>query len=180
MQKSKKDTMGTQRGRADSGKHRRSEAPLRTPPDKVKRILGRKMAGQSYRKIAKEEGVSRNTVTRILSREEYQGMMAGYRSVVLEELVPDAIGTLKHHLRKKSLTAGLRVLEGAQVLAKGQKKDLIERQPRKFGLYGYGKFADRSNEELEYALRYDAWPSKEALAQKIETGTWPEEVNGQG
>ncbi len=111
--------------------------------------------------------------------EEYQGMMAGYRSVVLEELVPDAIRTLKHHLGKKSLTAGLRVLEGAQVLVKGQKKDLIEHQPRKFGLYGYGKFGDRSNEELEYGLRYHVWPSKEALAQKIETGTWPEEENGQ-
>lgn len=180
MQKSKKDTTGTQQGRADSGRHRRSEAPLRTPPDKVKRILGRKMAGQSHRKVAREEGVSKNTVTRILNREEYQGMMAGYRSVVLEELVPDAITTLKHHLRKKSLTAGLRVLEGAQVLAKGQKKDLIEHQPKKFGLYGYGKFGDRSHEELEHAARYGTWPSKEALAHKIETGYWPEEMNGQG
>ncbi len=172
--------MGIQRGRENSGGNRRSEAPLRTPADKVKRILGRKMAGQSHRKIAREEGVSKNTVTRILSREEYQGMMAGYRSVVLEELVPDANRTLKHHLREKSLTAGLRVLEGAQVLARGQKKDLIEHQPAKFGPFGYGNYAERSNEELEYALRYHRWPSKEALAQKIETGTWPEEVNGQG
>ncbi len=180
MQKSKKDTTGTQQGRGDSGRHRRSEAPLRTPPDKAKRILGRKMAGQSHRKIAREEGVGKNTVTRILSREEYKGMMAGYRSVVLEELVPDAIRTLKHHLRKKSLSAGLRVLEGAQVLARGQKKDLIEHQPAKFGPFGYGNYTDRSREELEYVLRYNRWPSKEALAQKIETGYWPEEVNGEG
>jgi len=172
--------MGTQRGRANSGRNRRSEAPLRTPADKVKRILGRKMAGQSHRKIAREEGIGKNTVTRILSREEYQGMMAGYRSVVLEELVPDAIRTLKHHLRKKSLTAGLRVLEGAQVLARGQKKDLIEHQPAKFGPFGYGNYTERSHEELEHAARYGTWPSKEALAHKIETGYWPEEMNGQG
>ncbi len=172
--------MGTLRGRENSGRNRRSEAPLRTPADKVKRILGRKMAGQSHRKIAREEGVSKNTVTRILSREEYQGLMAGYRSVVLEELVPDAIRTLKHHLRKKSLTAGLRVLEGAQVLARGQKKDLIEHQPAKFGPFGYGNYTERSHEELEYVVRYGTWPSKEALAQKKETGIWPEEENGQG
>ena len=89
--------MGTQRGRENSGRNRRPEAALRTPADKVKRILGRKMAGQSHRKIAKEEGVSKNTVTRVLNREEHKGLMAGYRSAVLGDLVPDAIRAVKHH-----------------------------------------------------------------------------------
>ena len=98
------------------------------------RIAGKRLAGESIRKIAQEERVTKQTVIRVLSRAEFQALQAAYRSQTMEA-VPDAIAYL-HRRVKQGLKAGpekdvpgatqaaVKILEGMQVLVPRQQVDL--------------------------------------------------------
>ena len=44
------------------------------------RVLAKKIAGKSSDRIAREEGIARNTVRSILKASQYQAVMRAYRS----------------------------------------------------------------------------------------------------
>ena len=144
------------------------------------------MAGESIERIAKEEGVTKQTVMRVLSRAEFQALQAAYRSQTMEA-VPDSIAYL-HRRVKQGLKAGpekdvpgatqaaVKILEGTQVLVPRQHVDLAAETAIRFGPYGYSALGERSNEELEFMLREERWPTESELKHHRKTGRWPEVV----
>jgi ribosomal protein S13 len=92
-------------------------------PDPVRsRIIARSIGGQSNREIATEEGIDRDTVSRVLSQDEVVEMKNSYRSRLLE-MVPQAISVYEQLLNSKDervrATAATKLLEGLQVFPKG-------------------------------------------------------------
>jgi len=86
------------------------------------RIIARHIGGQSNREIAKEEGIDRDTVSRVLSQGEVVELMKSYRSRLLE-MLPKAITVYKQLLSSKDervrAAAATKLLEGLQVFPKG-------------------------------------------------------------
>ena len=149
------------------------------------RIVGKALAGKAKTEIAREEGVNRKTVERALTRPEAQALLGAFRSAALQA-APDALEYL-HRRVKQGLKAGpdedvpgatkaaIKILEGTQVFADNVDID-VSAGAAEFGKYGYSAFSDRSDEELEYFVRKDRWPSVEELEHYRKTGTWPEEA----
>ena len=139
------------------------------------RVAQRIVAGESQREAAKNEGISRSVVQRILSREEFRSIQAEGRSDVLR-LVHKAAQVLDHHLDKNDLTAATETLKGTQVFVHRSQSEIAMSQPATFGEFGYGAYSDKSREELEHVLRFGHWPSEEEVHVKKETGYWPQEL----
>ena len=150
------------------------------------RIAGKRMAGESLERIAKEEGVTKQTVIRVLSRAEFQALQSAYRSKAMEA-VPDSLAYL-HRRVKQGLRAGagkdvpgatqaaVKILEGMQILVPRQQVDLAGETTVRFGPYGYSAYGDKSDEELEFMLREERWPTASELEHHRKTGRWPEVV----
>lgn len=90
-----------------------------TPPVKIMRIKIRRMAGQTIREIAKVENLSKNTVSRVLSQDETNELINGYRSVILQESVPLALKGLEELLKKADRHAVIQTLYGMGILSRG-------------------------------------------------------------
>lgn len=108
----------TAKSRQTPRKKRRSYTP-----DPVRsRIIAKHVGGHSNREIAKEEGVDRDTVSRVLSQDDAVEMMKGYRLQVLA-MVPQAINVYEHLLNSKDekvrAAAATKILEGLQIFLKG-------------------------------------------------------------
>jgi hypothetical protein len=65
--------------------------------------------------MSRELGLDRETVTRILSQQENQLLLQGYRQAVLR-IVPDALVGLSHLVNQLDRTAIIEVLYGTRVL----------------------------------------------------------------
>jgi hypothetical protein len=95
---------------------------LYTPEPVRERVIARRMSGESNRQIAREEGIDRETVGRILSQPEVEQMKAQYQSRLLS-LGAKAIGVYDEALSSGDLRiatpVATRVLEGVGVLQKG-------------------------------------------------------------
>jgi len=89
---------------------------LRTPLAKQARVTARRMHGQSIRQIAAQESISRDTVMRILSKEETSLLIRGYRDTILQEYVPLAMNSLKKLLKREDRQATIETLYGSKVL----------------------------------------------------------------
>jgi hypothetical protein len=89
---------------------------LRTPLAKQARVAARRMHGQSIRQIAAQESISKDTVMRILSKEETSLLIRGYRDTILQEYVPLAMNSLKKLLKREDRQATIETLYGAKVL----------------------------------------------------------------
>ena len=72
-----------------------------TPERKRHRVIAARIAGKSYREIAKAEGLNRETVGRILSTGEAKEMMGAARSVLQQKLPELARKMLSIALRGK-------------------------------------------------------------------------------
>ena len=139
------------------------------------RVAQRRVVGESEREIARNEGLSPSAVHRILSREEFRTIQAEGRSAAVR-LVHKAVQVVDHHLDKKDLTAGLETLKGTQVLVSRAQTDVALSQPAEYTEWGYAAYANRSNEELEFAVKFHHWPSEQEIAVKKDTGYWPQEL----
>ena len=139
------------------------------------RVAQRTMMGESQREAAKNEGISKSSVHRILSRDEFRAIQAEGRSAAVQ-MVHKAIRVVDHHLDKNDLTAGLETLKGTQVLVHRSQTEIAMSQPVTFGEFGYGAYSDRSREELEHVARFGRWPSEEEVHVKKDTGYWPQEL----
>ncbi len=135
----------------------------------------RAMLGESEREAAKNEGISKSAVHRILSRDEFRAYQAEARSAVVQRL-HKAVKGLDHHLDKKDLTACLETLKGTQILVPRAQTELALSQPATYTEWGYAAYGERTNEELEFAVKFHHWPSEEEIAVKKDTGYWPQEL----
>ena len=99
-----------------------------TPIGKQIHVLGLALTGKGRRQIARELGLDRETVTRILSQEEHQHLVQGYRQAVLR-IVPDALVGLFHLVKQGDRTAIIEVLYGARVLIDRHEKAAEPEEP---------------------------------------------------
>ena len=139
------------------------------------RVAQRTMLGESEREAAKNEGISKSSVHRILSREEFRSMQAEGRSDVVR-LVHKAAKVVDHHLDLQDLTAATETLKGTQVFVHRSQTEIALGQPASFGEFGYGAYSDKSREELEHVARFGRWPTEGEVNVKKDTGYWPQEL----
>ncbi len=92
------------------------------PEVKRKRIIGRHVAGQSYRDIASAEGVNKETVGRVLnlpeSKEELQRLSETYTEQLQEELralAPLALRAFRDAIIAGDTTAAWHALRGSGI-----------------------------------------------------------------
>jgi hypothetical protein len=94
---------------------------LYTPPPVRSRVIARHLNGQSNRRIAREEGIDSQTVSRILSQREVVDLIAQYQTRLLE-MIPKAVGVYDEALSSGDLriaaATATKLLEGFQVLPK--------------------------------------------------------------
>ncbi len=174
MPKKGKKKSGTKRDRSRTPRRRgRSRSPKRLALEG--RVLNRTIQGESTREAAKHEGVSKSAVHRILSRDEFRALQGEARSDVVQKL-HKAVEGLDYHLGKKGLTAILETLKGTQILVPRAQTELALSQPAEYTEWGYADYAKRTNEELEFAVKFHHWPSEEEIAVKKDTGYWPQEL----
>jgi hypothetical protein len=78
-------------------------------------VMGLTLTGKGRREISRELGLDPETVTRIISQQENQILLQGYRQTVLR-IVPDALVGLSHLVNQLDRTAIIETLYGAKVL----------------------------------------------------------------
>jgi len=136
---------------------------LYTPQAKQTRIIAASFAGKSNREIARQEGIKRDTVARVLSQPEVQELLAEYRQQA-RGLVPHCLAGLE----AKLITKGgklrkaidwkmmVEILKGTQILVPKLEEEITSKN----------EFDGRSNEEIDFFIHHD--------------GVWPEEVGAAG
>jgi len=107
--------------------------------------VARHIRGQSNRQIAREEGIDRETVGRVLRQPEITQLIARYRSQLLS-MVPKAIGAYDEaldsdDLRLKAATA-TKLLEGFQVFGNGEEQATPEQDREQRRLIFLGQLTD--------------------------------------
>jgi DNA-binding MarR family transcriptional regulator len=73
------------------------------------------LSGRKHREISRELGIDRETVTRILSQDEAQLWVRGYRSTVLK-MVLEALITVYECVQRMDRQAATEVLREARIL----------------------------------------------------------------
>jgi hypothetical protein len=97
------------------------EVELYTPKPTQTRVIARHLNGESNRRIAREEGIDRETVSRILSQKELVTMLAEQQSRLLR-MGSKAMDVYEEALDSENLgiavATATKILEGAGVLNK--------------------------------------------------------------
>jgi hypothetical protein len=100
-----------------------------TPKPKQTRVIERHLNGESNRRIAREEGIDRETVSRILSQKELVTMLAEQQSRLLR-LAPKALDVYEEALGSDDLglatATATKILEGTGVLNKQGMQNTID------------------------------------------------------
>jgi hypothetical protein len=98
-----------------------SEREPYTPRPKQTQVIARHLAGESNRRIAREEGIDRETVSRILSQKELVTMLAEQQSRLLR-MGSKAMDVYEEALDSENLgiavATATKILEGTGVLNK--------------------------------------------------------------
>jgi len=124
-----------------------------TAKTKQARVLTRVVLGQPERQIAKEEGISRGTVSRIRNSSENAMLLQSYRDMILD-IVPNAIKGLAKLVKKTDRQAIIEALYGSRVLIQRQEVEKVEEPVR---TYAYTR--------AEFFGRYGYWPRNEELEE---------------
>ena len=99
----------------------RPEGELYTPKPKQTQVIARHLNGESNRRIAREEGIDRETVSRILSQKELVTMLAEQQSRLLR-MGSKAMDVYEEALDSDNLgmavATATKILEGTGVLNK--------------------------------------------------------------
>jgi hypothetical protein len=117
-------------------------------PTKKGAILAGAVKGHSQRQIAREVGVTRRTVARLLSSPEIQVMLSD-TSAQLHSLLPLAVKTYEAALQEKNVQAATNLFVGLQVFKPKSQHQLTRSSPLDEELERRG-LAGRSVEELRY------------------------------
>jgi hypothetical protein len=126
-----------------------SKKSLNTPPSKQALVVGLYLTGRKRSAISRELGLDRETVTRILSQEENQILLQGYRQALLR-IVPRALigaSELVDRLDRQMITD---VLRGARVFIDRHEVENIPPPVR-----------DHSYPRILFFGKYKRWPTDE-------------------
>jgi hypothetical protein len=126
-----------------------SKKPPNTPPSKQALVVGLSLTGKKRSAISRELGLDRETVTRILSQQENQLLLQGYRQAVLR-IVPNALIGLSHLVNQLDRTAIIETLYGAKVLIQRQEVEPVCEPVRTY-----------DSAKVEFFGKYGRWPSNE-------------------
>lgn len=112
------------------------------------------MSGESQREIARQEGIDKGTVARILSQTEIKAAIEATRTMLIDALPQTAVALIKA-AKEGSVPAQLGHLNGLQVLVSRQKithdgsvDELLERADVK----------GRSTQEIAYFIEHGHYP----------------------
>src|SRR5438034_8731500 len=132
--------------RSKTGKPYRSHIT----PAVQSQVLGLYLTNHKQRHIAKMIGIDRETVHRIISQQENQILLSGYRDAVMKIIPRALIGAyeLVKRLDRQMITD---ILYGARVLI--GRRETEEIKPPQERTYDYPK--------VEYFAKYGKWPSLE-------------------
>jgi transposase-like protein len=131
------------------GKWGASKKPLNTPPSKRANVVGMYLSGAKIRAISRELGLDRETVTRILSQQENQLLLQGFRQAVLR-IVPNALVGLSHLVNQLDRTAIIEVLYGARVLIDRHEVATVQEPERTY-----------DSAKVAFYEKYGHWPTHE-------------------
>jgi transposase-like protein len=126
-----------------------SKKPLHTPPTKRASVVGMYISGAKQRAIARELGIDRETVTRILSQEETKLLVRGFRDAVLR-IVPQALIGAHELVKRLHPQTIANVLYGARVLIDRHEVEPAEPPKRTY-----------ASAKMAFYGRYGRWPSEE-------------------
>jgi hypothetical protein len=137
---------------------RRQRSPALYTTEPVRgRVIARHIDGESNRRIANEEKIDRETVSRILSQPEVADLTARYRSQLLGK-VPKALGVYDEALDgddpRRSFAAATKILEWCQVFPKdGIEQCLPELDREQKRLLVYGQMMEMiMNKAVRYGM----------------------------
>lgn len=107
------------------------------------------LSGKRYREISRELGLDRETVTRILSQEETQLLVQGYRDVVLK-IVPNALVGASHLVSQVDRQMITDVLKGSRVLVDRHEVAVVQEPERTY-----------DSAKVAFYEKYGHWPTHE-------------------
>jgi hypothetical protein len=126
-----------------------SKKPLNTPASKQALVVGLSLTGKKRSAISRELGLDRETVTRILSQQENQLLLQGYRQAVLR-IVPRALigaSELVDRLDRQMITD---VLRGARVFIDRHEVATVQEPERTY-----------DSAKVAFYEKYGHWPTHE-------------------
>lgn len=149
----------------------RKQRPLYTAPATRTKVLIARAQGKSKHRIAKELDIGRDTITRILSREEREEQIQRARSRLYSKL-DKAAENICEKLDAGDYDASKDVMVGMQVF--------VPKTQQEIGAMGDEFFVDHDNPaELDYYIRFGTkvkpWPTQEELEFYTKCGKWPQE-----
>lgn len=121
------------------------------PLPKQASVVALHLTGAKQRAISRELGLDRETVARILSQQETQHLLQGYRDAVLK-IVPKALVGLYHLVGTMNERAIIETLYGARVLVQRQETEEIQEPKR-----------DYSFTKVEFFAKHGRWPLDKEL-----------------
>jgi hypothetical protein len=113
-------------------------------------VLGLFLTNHKARQISRLIGIDRETVHRIISQQENQILLSGYRDAVMK-IVPKALITAYALVEKGDRQMATDILYGTRVLVHRQETETVE--PQRERTYAYPK--------AEFFAKYGRWPSLE-------------------
>lgn len=143
--------MKTQR---NTGKRKRpkwgsSTKRLYTPRAKQAAVVGMYLSGQNYSRISEKLGLNPETVVRILSQEENELLLQGYRQA-LTRIVPDALVHASDLVDRGDRQMVTDVLRGARVMVD---RHQVENIPAPVQDYSYSR--------VLFFGKFKRWPTDE-------------------
>jgi hypothetical protein len=120
-----------------------------TSPTKRAQVVGLRLADKNQTEIAASTGLSRQTVSRILSQSEVETLLETYRTNVLQ-IVPDALLGLHVLVRELDRTAIIETLYGSKVFSDKKEIDISRDEQR---TYAFPKIA--------FFHKFGRWPTLE-------------------
>lgn len=128
-----------------------AKTPLRDPDIRRLRALAmlqRRLAGLSRSDIAAEFGCVVTTVDKEMDWARKQGLLVSYENKILEDLVPDAIKTVRAAVSNGDVKAALEVLKGTGLLTAKPQAPAAP-QPEAETLEGYIRISRPVGGELD-------------------------------
>jgi len=132
--------------RSTKGKPYKSSLPVNVQAA----VIGLYLTNHRKVQIAKMIGIDRETVHRIISQQENQILLSGYRDAVMK-MVPNALVQAYELVERGDRQMVTDVLYGARVLI--DRRETEEIKPPQERTYDYPK--------VEYFAKYGKWPSLE-------------------
>jgi hypothetical protein len=109
---------------------------------------------ESQRQVARDEGISQRTVARILSQPALKAAVE-YGQYALGDMMPEALTSMRHSLKKKNVQATVAYFNGLQVFISRQ--ELTHDGPAE-ALLDRADVKGRTEQEIAYFIEHGHYP----------------------